>query len=174
MSISSAAGRIAAGLLLSSSLVLAIACKPGPPPPPCPATYKELSPTDQNSLFTSCTCAANAGTGGGSVWGSGVYTTDSNICKAAVHAGAVSSTGGSVTVKKSAGCPSYTGTVANGVTTEPWGSFDSSFYFSGYGSGSCGGAGSPSSRPLGSPSGGAPSGRPSPSGAPSATPSARH
>jgi hypothetical protein len=82
-----------------------------------------------------------------------------------------------VTVKKSAGCSAYTGTVANGVTSQAWGPFDSSFYFSGSGTGACPGAsgapsaGNNSTRPVPSapaaPSG-APSARPGPSGAPSA------
>jgi hypothetical protein len=118
------------------------ACKPGPPPQACPASFKDLSAADQASLFTNCSCPANSGTGNGSVWGSGVYTTDSSICKAAVHAGAITASGGTVTVKKSAGCGSYSGSTANGVTTQSWGSFDSSFFFSGKGTGVCAGAGS--------------------------------
>ena len=162
-----------------TALALAVACKPGPPPPACAATFKDMAVADQNSLFTICSCPANAGTGEGSVWGSGVYTTDSNICKAAVHAGAVTSSGGTVTVKKTAGCGSYTGTTANGVTTQSWGSFDSSFYFSGSGTGVCPGASagvSPSGRPAPPPSAGAatPSGAPSARPGPSAAPSARH
>jgi hypothetical protein len=173
------AARIAAAVALAPTLALIFACKAGPPPPACPDSFKDLAVADQNSLFTMCTCPANAGAGNGSVWGSDVYTTDSNICKAAVHAGLLSASGGTVTVKKSAGCGSYTGTTANGVTSEPWGSFDSSFYFSGRGTGACFGAASasamaaPSMRPAPS-AGAAPSAGPSARPAPSAAPSARH
>jgi hypothetical protein len=166
---SSRAARIAAGLAAASICAVALACKPGPPAQACPATFKDLSPADQNSLFTICSCPANAGTGNGSVWGSSVYTTDSNICKAAVHSGALSSSGGTVTVKKSAGCGSYSGTTANGVTSQSWGSFDTSFFFSGRGTGACGGAASASGAPA--PGLSARSG-PSAGGAPSAAPSA--
>ncbi len=100
----------------------------------CPATYKDLA--NQGASSTECACPAGAGQGG-TVWGSGVYTTDSSICAAAVHAGAVGASGGSVTLKKSAGCAKYNGTTANGVTTSSWGSFESSFYFAGKGDGSC-------------------------------------
>lgn len=73
-------------------------------------------------------CPAGCSGAFGSVWGSGPYTTDSAICRAAIHAGSVDdSKGGPVTVKMKPGQGSYGATVANGVTSSPWGSYDSSF-----------------------------------------------
>lgn len=64
----------------------------------------------------------------GSIWGSGWYTTDSAVCVAAVHAGAIDSgSGGKVKVQIEKGLASYRGTSKNGVSTAGWGSFDSSF-----------------------------------------------
>lgn len=74
----------------------------------------------------SCTCT---GAEGGSVWGSGPYTSDSAICVAARHAGVIGSSGGQVRAIGAPGQTSYTGTIANGVQTSNWGSYGSSFDF---------------------------------------------
>jgi hypothetical protein len=112
------------GEVMRAILLIAAACS-AQPVSVCPSKYKDV-PADQQKIDLTCSCASGAA---GSVWGTGVYTTDSSICGAAVHAGAVPASGGIVTVKKTAGCPSYTGGAANGVTTSPWGSFEASFYF---------------------------------------------
>lgn len=100
----------------------------------CPASYNSLSPEQQAGELT-CTCAADQMSG--AVWGSGAYTVDSSICNAALHAGAATAEGGSVTVKKAPGCAKYVGTAANGVTTGDWGSYDTSFFFPAKGDGTC-------------------------------------
>ena len=74
-----------------------------------------------------CVCPADAPLG--SVWGSGPYTADSNICTAARHAGVLGPEGGEVTVRRTAGQQSYTGSTANGVTTSDWGSYGASLLF---------------------------------------------
>jgi hypothetical protein len=132
--------RVLAALALVPLGALVFACKIAPDTQACPGRYKDLPSDKQSSTSVDCSCPANASASGGAVWGAGVYTTDSNVCKAALHAGAVSAAGGTVTVKKAAGCPAYAGTTANGVTTEEWGAFDTSFYFSGSGTGTCSGA----------------------------------
>ncbi len=121
----------------------AVAAAPPPPPPPaaavaggaCPANLAGFANAATANEF-SCTCGAGAG---GSVYGSGVYTADSSLCAAAVHAGAVPAAGGPVKINKAAGCPKYTGTTANGVTTTSWGTYDASFFFVGHGDGKCAG-----------------------------------
>lgn len=73
-------------------------------------------------------CPANCASAFGSVWGSGPYTTDSSICRAAIHGGAIKDTeGGGVTVKLRPGQGSYSATVANGVASGSWGAYDSGF-----------------------------------------------
>lgn len=66
---------------------------------------------------------------GGSVWGSGPYTTDSSLASAAVHAGAlrVGQTG-LVQVTIVSGQSTYPGSARNGITTANWGSYGSSFH----------------------------------------------
>ena len=66
------------------------------------------------------------------VWGGedGVYTDDSSICTAAVHAGLITlERGGTVTVTKTEGLSSYPGSSQNGVSTSRWGSWPESFVF---------------------------------------------
>ncbi|MGV8840656.1 MAG: LCCL domain-containing protein [Bauldia sp.] len=61
------------------------------------------------------------------VWGAGPYTDDSSVCAAAVHAGAIGTGGGLVTIEIAAGQASYQGMVRNGISTNPWGAFQGSF-----------------------------------------------
>jgi hypothetical protein len=66
----------------------------------------------------------------GSVWGTDVYSDDSSICSAAVHAGRVTlAQGGSVTVWVHPGRTRYTGLARNGVTTRDFATFPGSFAF---------------------------------------------
>ncbi len=68
----------------------------------------------------------------GAVWGTNIYTTDSSIAKAAVHAGLLRvGQQGVVTVIVKGGLSSYAGTTRNGITTSSWGSFGKSFSFVG-------------------------------------------
>lgn len=68
----------------------------------------------------------------GSVWGTNnTFTTDSAICVAAVHEGLITSAaGGQLNIKILPGQPSYAGQMKNGVLTQSWQSYDSSFSIS--------------------------------------------
>jgi hypothetical protein len=72
-----------------------------------------------------CRCASGAMSG--SVWGSLTYTSDSSVCAAALHAGAVPAEGGAIVITSVDGQESYAGTTSNGITTRDWGSYGSSF-----------------------------------------------
>jgi LCCL domain len=62
------------------------------------------------------------------VWGTDIYTLDSSICNAAVHAGKLASdTGGSVTIELRPGESSYKGSTRNGIKTSDYGQYASSF-----------------------------------------------
>ena len=72
------------------------------------------------------------GTLSGSVWGTGIYTDDSVLACAAVHAGVVlPGETKVVTVKILAGQSSYQGSVRNGVTTSSYGAWAGSYSFIG-------------------------------------------
>ena len=66
------------------------------------------------------------------LYGTDVYTDDSSICTAAVHAGLISfQAGGSVTIEIRQGQSSYAGSARNGVTSKGYGSWNGSFVFVG-------------------------------------------
>ena len=65
-----------------------------------------------------------------SVWGTDIYTDDSSVCSAAVHAGLITlDAGGNVTIEMRAGEASYPASEANGVTSGEWGQWHASFVF---------------------------------------------
>lgn len=100
---------------------------------PCPVAFSAAEGfADLETL--NCTCPK--GEAEGTVWGSGVYTSDSSVCLAARHAGVIKK-GGEVEVRKSEGCKAYEGSERNGVKTSDWGSFEHSFYFPKKGDGKC-------------------------------------
>jgi hypothetical protein len=64
------------------------------------------------------------------VWGTDIYTDDSSVCTAAVHAGAITlEDGGTVTIEIREGLDSYLGTTANEITTGSYGAWEGSFEF---------------------------------------------
>lgn len=74
------------------------------------------------------TCAADCTEG--VVWGTGVYTDDSNLCQAAIHAGVIEAgEGGVVEVIFTEGRDSYMGSEQNGVSSNNWGAWERSFTF---------------------------------------------
>jgi hypothetical protein len=68
------------------------------------------------------------GSATGPVWGSGIYTDDSSIAAAAVHAGLLKpDEEGLVRVVITAGRQSYTASEANGIKSQPYGPWQGSF-----------------------------------------------
>jgi hypothetical protein len=86
----------------------------------CPGVYN----AGGTGWSGTCRCV---GSGDGPVWGSGPYTADSDLCRAARHAGAIGPAGGLIHVTSAPGQNSYSGTTRNGVTTSSWGSYGASF-----------------------------------------------
>ncbi|PRW45710.1 vitrin [Chlorella sorokiniana] len=68
-------------------------------------------------------CAAAAG----SIWGTGVYTGRSAVCRAAIRAGVIKDAGGNFAVMYVPGQTAYKGGVANGVGSIPLGAWNASF-----------------------------------------------
>lgn len=69
---------------------------------------------------------------GGSVWGVDIYTDDSSVCQAAVHAGRITeAAGGDVIIEVRGGMPFYRGGVRNGVITEAFGPWRCSYVVTG-------------------------------------------
>jgi hypothetical protein len=72
------------------------------------------------------TCPAS-GDSTGKVWGTDVYTVDSSICVAAVHAGVITAKGGAVTVRRAQALKQYTATERFGVASRAAGANPDAF-----------------------------------------------
>ena len=96
----------------------------------CPSTAASMRGSGRSMR---CLCSRSAASSG-SVWGSGTYTDDSRICRAAVHAGQISSNGGAVRFRVTSGLKSYPASTRNGVSSGKWGSWSGSIRFNGGGS----------------------------------------
>ncbi len=76
----------------------------------------------------SCNCPANGSIG--SVWGTDIYTDDSSICSAAVHAGLMTrQAGGTVIIEMRAGQPSYASTLRYDIKSTAFLQWHGSFVF---------------------------------------------
>jgi hypothetical protein len=81
--------------------------------------------TDEIRL--SCSGAGRIST----VWGTGPYTDDSSICTAAVHAGLITvADGGRFVLEAGPGKAAYAAGRRNGIVTQSYGAWESSFYLS--------------------------------------------
>jgi TIR domain/LCCL domain len=94
---------------------------------PCPGS---LSINRELPTPFSCTCSAEAASKS-SVWGTDVYTDDSGLCRAALHAGVITPQGGLITVLRGGGRSLYVGSVRNGVASNDFPAFPNSIEFKG-------------------------------------------
>lgn len=93
------------------------ACLPrrSPPPPPpgslsCDTDDYGLGVVSMANPAANITCPPGCLSSSGSIYGSKNYTSDSHICKAAIHAGALPASGGRTTVYWLPGQGVYIGT----------------------------------------------------------------
>lgn len=89
----------------------------------------DFSPLRGREGVVVCNNCSVAQTLQGAVWGTDVYTDDSSICLAAVHAGAIGRAGGRVRVLATRGRQSYPGSTRNGVTSQAYGRWPNAFSF---------------------------------------------
>jgi len=83
-------------------------------------------PNTTVGVVSKVTCPAGCVDGG--VWGTDIYTYDSSVCTAAVHAGVLdAATGGTFNLTMIAGQPAYLASERNGITSQEWGAWDLSF-----------------------------------------------
>lgn len=111
-------------LTLASAPLVGSAAK-AQPIAACPDNFESRSPAAER---LTCTCDANA-TRLNNIWGTDVYTADSSICVAAVHAGAIPPRGGQVTAIAQAGRDAYPGITRNGIDSYNFGAYPASFRF---------------------------------------------
>ncbi len=107
----------------------AVSGPPGAPPRTtttvCP---RELDAVHEPETPFTCTCTAEQ-TASGPVWGTDTYTADSDICRAAVHAGAIPAGGGAVRLQRARGMTAYPGSQRNGIESLSYGPYDASVRF---------------------------------------------
>lgn len=80
-------------------------------------------------------CHCPSGFTQGSVWGSGPYTGDSNICTAAQHSGLIGAGATLLSVTQHGALDVFSGSQAHGVKTNDWGRFETSFMLATLGGG---------------------------------------
>ncbi len=102
------------------------AAAPGAPQV-CPDNMSAFADSDEQ---LSCLCPGEA-TLRGAVWGTDTYTADSATCRAAVHAGMIAQTGGTVALRMLPGAARYPGTTRNSVQSQNYGAYAASFRFTG-------------------------------------------
>jgi len=75
--------------------------------------YEKVFRGDPGSIYM-ISCPPGCGDQSGAIWGTGVFTSDSYICKAALHAGVTGPNGGDLLFIKTYGQKNYMGSVQNG------------------------------------------------------------
>ena len=111
-------------------------------PPPAPSPGSSNADSDEATPITWTTAASSFKEDTGRtykflcppegmsaiIWGVDVYTADSSICTAAVHAGIITlEKGGEVTIEFRPGRQVYGGTTRNGITSSTYGEYPHSF-----------------------------------------------
>ena len=119
-------------LIVLASLVLVSACTGTSPTPsvtpvtedPWSATAGQYRGQDGQQFDYDCPAGGTADT----VWGTDVYTDDSSVCTAAVHAGVITlGDGGMVTIEIRPSEDSYDASEANGISAQSYGGWGGSF-----------------------------------------------
>lgn len=120
-------------LILTVTSIASAGCRsqPEPPPPADPdAQWRVTGVSLRGEVGQNIPVACTAGGRAHSVWGHGVYTGDSSVCTAAVHAGLITfARGGTVTMELRPGQSIYGSSAGHGVTTGAYGEWHSSFVF---------------------------------------------
>ena len=103
---------------------------PQPAPAPAGASWGTNATPYRGQNGRRVTYFCPPGGAPGSVWGTDVYTDDSSICTAAVHAGLIAfAGGGAVEIEIRAGLPGYLGSSRNGAASSGYGAWHGSYVF---------------------------------------------
>lgn len=87
----------------------------------CPNNYTSF-PMDTPVL--TCGCSTDQVKGGGTIWGTNPYQYNSSLCRAAVHAGTITASGGQITVAPAADVTVFPGVTKNGIESASAGRAD--------------------------------------------------
>jgi len=86
---------------------------------------RDVEGKEDSSRLVRCPAGCSKG---GTVWGTDVYTDDSAVCPALVHAGVLPESGGVASVTFVRGLLAYVGSERNGIKSNSYGSWRRSFY----------------------------------------------
>jgi len=89
----------------------------------CSYDARQLEGSAGTAFRVSCPANCNQR----SIYGTGIYTADTSICQAGVHAGAIPLEGGTLTVVLQPGRLAYRGSEQNGLQSRDYGKYSSSF-----------------------------------------------
>ena len=81
----------------------------------------------QGSVGTAFRVSCPANCNQRSIYGTGIYTADTSICQAGIHAGAIPMEGGTLTLVLQPGRLAYRGSEQNGLQSRDYGKYPSSF-----------------------------------------------
>ncbi|HYO87892.1 MAG TPA: LCCL domain-containing protein, partial [Candidatus Limnocylindrales bacterium] len=119
--------RLSVALVMACMLMVALpaAAQDSPVQIECGSTVASLGLVDAESALLACPadCAISA------VWGTDIYTDDSDICTAARHAGVIDVRGGQFRLLLLPGETSYVASAQNGVTSDSWRAWERSIGF---------------------------------------------
>jgi hypothetical protein len=90
----------------------------------CTYDARQLSGNDGTTFRVACPAGCDIPS---SVYGTGVYTADSPVCKSAIHSGAIPASGGVATIQLEAGRPAYRGSEQNGIKSRDYGKYSRSY-----------------------------------------------
>lgn len=108
--------------------VPASAATTAPPAPAQVATWATTAADHRSQTGQRFTYACPSDGTPARVWGTDIYTDDSSVCTAAVHAGLITpAAGGTVTIEIRPGQTSYMGTGRYGIMTESYGGWTGSY-----------------------------------------------
>jgi hypothetical protein len=93
-------------------------------PAVCPQTF---AGNRDSSAPLVCRCTAEMMAGARMVNGTSVYTDDSSMCHAALHAGAITRQGGTIIARPQGGRSEFRASTRNGITSQRFGSWPYSF-----------------------------------------------
>lgn len=118
-------------LVVPAALLLATCGSDGPAAPtPINVDWEETAEAYKGQIDRRVAYRCPADGFADLVWGTDVYSDDSSVCTAAVHAGKITfAQGGIVTFQMRPGQNSYVGSTRNGVTSLEWDAWDGSFIF---------------------------------------------
>ncbi|MFI5301833.1 MAG: LCCL domain-containing protein, partial [Polyangiales bacterium] len=93
---------------------------------PCALQAKDVKGAEKATRLVQCPSGCTES--GGGVWGTDLYTDDSAVCPALIHAGVLKASGGSATITFTKGQLTYLGSSRNGVDSADYGKWARSFY----------------------------------------------